>query len=178
MTVEQCKEQVLRLLDEVGVNDYDGRIYPLINEAQTEIATQWGFIRKKKMLEAKDGATVALPADCFAIDKVVGGNYELEPMDESGQMGITLSGSETGIYWLVYKAYPDMIDEGDGGRELQLPREYHAALCSLVAALTQDNEYDKRAYQLFIDRYNNQMAMIERAKGLNGKVRVISNGII
>lgn len=178
MTVEQCKEQVLRYLDEVGVTDYDERIYLLISEAQTEIATQWGFIRKKKMLEAKDGQTVALPADCFAVEKVIGGTFELDPMDEAGTPGITLSGGETEIYSLVYKAYPDEISEGDGAKELQLPREYHTALCCLTAALTQDNEYDKRAYQIFKERYNEQMAMIERAKTLNGKVRVIAHGIV
>ena len=176
MTVEQCKEQVLRYLDEVGVTDYDERIYPLISEAQTEIATQWGFIRKKKMLKAKDGQTVALPADCFAVDKVIGGTFELDPMDEEGTPGITLSGSETEIYSLVYKAYPDEIGEGDGAKELQLPREYHPARCILAAANVQLAENNKQNYQLLLERYNEQMAMVERAKTLNGKVRVVVNG--
>ena len=47
MTVLECEKRVLGLLDEVGTTDYSNRIYDMINEAQTVIATTWGYIRKK-----------------------------------------------------------------------------------------------------------------------------------
>lgn len=178
MTVAECERQVLRLLDEVGASDYGDRMYQLIDSAQREIATQWGFIRKKVVLGAEDGEAVALPGDCYSIEKVKGGSYELEPVEtEDGWVdGVILTGSETGAYTVYYKAYPDEITESDGGKSIQLPREYHNALCYLVAALTQDNEYDKRAFQLFKERYNDQITMIERAKNVTKKARVIVRG--
>lgn len=179
MTVAQCEEQVLRYLDEVGVSDYGDRMIPFINEAQTVIATQWGFLRKKVTLQARPGETVALPLDCYAVERVPGAEWSIDPLEEgSTAEGITLSGSETGYYTIVYKAYPDLLDDEDMETEIQLPREYHTALCCLVAALTQHNETDEPAYQIFMNRYNDQVAMIERAKTMAAKARVITNGRI
>lgn len=180
MTVAECEAQVLRLLDEVGSGDYRDRIYKLIEAAQTEIATQWAFIRKKAVVAAEDGEAIALPADCYAIEKVVGGDYELEPVEtESGWVdGAILSGSENGTYTLYYKAYPDRIENGDGSKKIQLPREYHSALCYRVAALTRDRELDSeaRAYNVFMQQYNDEISMIERTKNMTKKAKVIIRG--
>lgn len=175
MTVNECEAQVLRLLDEVGATDYAQRMTKLIDEAQRVIATTVGFIKKRVELTAAEGELVALPADCFAIERVKEGSYEEEPMND-GSKGIVLSGSATEKYTLIYKAYPDTIGEGDSGKSLQIAPEYYSALCSYVAALTQDNEYDKRAYQLFMERYNNEIALAERARNMNGKARVVVYG--
>lgn len=172
MTVNECERQVLRLLDEVGATDYAQRMYKLIDEAQRVIATTWGFIKKRVILTAADGETVALPADCYAVEKVKNGTYEEEPM-ENGSKGLTLSGSGDGTYILIYKAYPDTIGESDSAKAIQLAPEYYAALCCYVAALTQD---DKQAYQLFMERYNNEIALVERAKNVNGKAKVVVYG--
>ncbi len=174
MTVNECKEQVLRLLDEVGVSDYAQRINHLIDKAQRVIATTCGFIKKRAVLTAEEGELIALPADCFAIEKVKEGTYEEEPLENGGK-GIILSGG-AGTYTLIYKAYPDPIGDSDDGKELQIAPEYYAALCFYVAALTQDNEYDKRAFQLFKNEYNEAIALVERTKNMNGKARVVTYG--
>lgn len=168
MNFSEVKEQALSYLDEVGTSDYDDRIDGFIDEAQLIIATQWGFIRKKAELEAVDGAA-ELPSDCFAIEKVIGGTFEEEPMDEGEKRMITLSGSADGKYTLVYKAYPPK------GRIL-IPQECHPALCILAAANTQLAEDNKQTYQLLLERYNNEAAMVERARSLTGKARVIVRG--
>lgn len=177
MTVSECKKQVLRLLDEVGVSDYDDRIYKLIDEAQRVIACTWGFIRKKITLHASDGETVALPEDCYAIEAVRGGSWSPEPIEVNGEWknGILLNGGNE-EYVLTYKAYPDTIEDTDGNKTIQLAPEYHTALCCYTAALTQHNEYDKRAYQLFMGRYNDEMALVERARRMTGKARVVVHG--
>ncbi len=179
VTAYDIERQVLRLLDEVGVTDYSDRMYPFISEAQTVIATQWGFLRRKFTTEAADGEVVALPEDCYAVESVSAGSWEEEPVQVDGtwRRGIRLSGGD-GVYTVRYKAYPDVIGEDETAAVIELPREYHTALCCLVAALTQDNEYDKRAYQLFMERYNTERAMVERAKSMVGKARVIRRGII
>jgi hypothetical protein len=180
MTVADCEKQVLRLLDEVGVSDYGNRIYKLIDAAQMEIATQLGFIRKKAVIGAEEGEAVALPADCYAIEKVIGGSYETEPVEtEDGWVeGVILSGSENGVYTICYKAYPNEISENDGGAAIQVPREYHNALCYRAAALTRDRELDSeaQAYKYFMDQYNNEISMLERAKNMTKKARVIIRG--
>lgn len=180
MTVADCERQVLRLLDEVGSSDYGGRMYKLIETAQREIATQWGFIRKKAVIGAEDGETVPLPEDCYAIEKVKGGKFEEDLAEtENGFVdGVTLSGSENGVYTLYYKAYPTDIQENDGGAILQIPKECFDALCYRTAALTRDRELDSEAtaYNYFMDQYNNQMTMLERAKNTTKKARVIIRG--
>lgn len=176
MTVGECEAQVLRLLDEEGATDYAQRMYKFIDEAQRVIATTWGFIRKKATLTATDGETVPLPEDCYRIDAIRGGSYEREPVETEGGLwrdGVTLSGSKDGVYTLLYYAYPETIGENDSAKLIQLAPEYYAALCCYVAALTQDNEYDKRAYQIFMERYNNEVALVERARSATGKAQVI-----
>ncbi len=169
MDFNEVKKQALRYLDEVGVTDYDERIGGFIDEAQLMIATQWGFIKRKATLTAADGEAVELPEDCFSVERVIGGSFEVEPMDENGKKTITLSGSEDGKYTLVYKAYPPK-------GKILIPQECHPALCILVAANTQLAEDNKQTYQLLLERYNNEAAMVERAKSLTGKARVIRLG--
>lgn len=182
MTVSECEAQVLRLLDEVGVTDYNQRMYKLIDEAQRVIACTWGFIRRKAVLT--DGENV-LPEDCYAIetiytssDRTAAVHWDLGPVEVDGdwKRGIVLSGNGDGRYTLIYKAYPNEIGDNDSAKQIQLAPEYLAPLCTYVAALTQDNEYDKRAYQLFMERYNNEIALIERARSTTGKARVVTNG--
>lgn len=48
MTVLECEQRVLGLLDEVGTTDYSNRIYDMISEAQTVIATTWGLYAKRQ----------------------------------------------------------------------------------------------------------------------------------
>lgn len=176
MTVLECEQRVLGLLDEVGTTDYSNRIYDMISEAQTVIATTWGFIRKKAVLTCPAGEAVPLPEDCYAVEEVRGGSWTLEPVlvGEIWRPGIALSGGTE--YTLIYKAYPDKIGENDGNKKIQIPEECHAALCCYVAALTQGNEYDKRAYQIFMGRYTDAMALVERARQNAGKARVIIRG--
>ena len=178
-TALDIERQVLRLLDEVGVTDYSDRMYPFISEAQTVIATQWGFLRRKFTVEAADGEAVALPEDCYAVEKVSEGSWTEEPVQVDGawKRGILISGG-SGRCTVYYKGYPTEIGEDDSAAVIELPREYHAALCCLTAALTQDNEYDKRAYQVFMERYNTERAMVERAKAMVGKARVIRHGVV
>lgn len=168
MNFTEVKEQALRYLDEVGTSDYDERIDGFIDEAQLIIATQWGFIRKKATLTTENGLA-ELPDDCFAVEKVIGSSYEEEPLDGDGKRMVSLSGSEDGQYTLVYKAYPPK------GRIL-IPQECHPALCILAAANTQLAEDNKQTYQLLLERYNNEAAMVERARSLTGKARVIVRG--
>ena len=175
MTVLECEQQVLRLLDEVGVTDYADRMYRFIDEAQRVIACTWGFIRKRMRVTVADGEAVPLPADCFAVETVKGGHdFDVEPTEDGGLELVFAEGA--GVYTVIYKAYPDPVTESDGGKRIQLAPEYHAALCCYVAALTQDNEYDKRAYQLFMERYNNEIALAERARQNNGRVKVVNLG--
>lgn len=180
MTVAECEAQVLRLLDEVGVSDYNDRMYRLIDSAQREIATQWGFIHKKTVVGAEAGETIALPEDCYAIERIKGGSYEEELAEtaEGFVPGVTLYGSENGVYTIYYKAYPNEIDDDDGETVIQLPREYHNALCYRVAALTRDRELESeaRAYNVFMQQYNDQIAMMERAKNTTKKAKVIISG--
>ena len=175
MTVNECEKQILRLLDEVGVSDYAQRMNKLIDEAQRVIATTCGFIKKRAVLTASEGELIALPSDCYAIEKIKGGSYEEEPT-EDGKKGVVLSGSENSAYTLIYKAYPSAIGDNDSGKEIEIPQEYYTALCCYTAALTQGNEYDKRAYQLFMERYNTEIAMVERSRNTNGKARVVVYG--
>ena len=179
MTVGECEAQVLRLLDEVGATDYAQRMYKFIYEAQRVIATTWGFIRKKATLTAAEGETVPLPEDCYRIETVKGGNWEQEPVETEDGLwrdGITLSGSKDGRYALLYYAFPKTIGENDSAKLIELAPEYYAALCCYVAALTQQSEYDKRGYQIFMERYNNEIALVERAKGATAKAKVIVLG--
>ena len=176
MTVNECEEQVLRLLDEVGVSDYADRMYRLIDEAQRVIACTWGFIRRKAVLTSVEGEVVPLPEDCYAIERVKDADFDLEPVEVDGEWQNGILFSKAGEHTLIYKAYPDHITETDGGKLIQLAPEYHAALCCYVAALTQDNEYDKRAYQLFMERYNEKIAAVERARQMSGKAKVVVYG--
>lgn len=172
MKVNECIKRVLALLDEVGASDYANRIHDHINKAQMTIATQWGFILKKKTFRVEEGLILPLPADVYAIEKVEPGDWDLEVMEEGGY-GLKLSGSADGSYHVTYKAYPDAVTEKDSAKEIQLRPEYHAALCYLTAALSQDNEYDKRAYQLFKDAYDEQMGMILRARQQTNRAKVV-----
>ncbi len=176
MTVSECEKQVLRLLDEVGVSDYADRMYKLIDEAQREIACTWGFIIKAAMLEAKAGVAMPLPEDCYAIERASNDHWELEPVEVNGDWEMGIAFSEDGTHKLIYKAYPKTIGESDSAAEIQLAPEYHTALCCYVAALTQHNEYDKRAYQIFMERYNNSIAQVQHARQVTGKARVVTNG--
>lgn len=175
MTVRECEEQVLRLLDEVGMTDYAERMIPMIEEAQRVIACEWGAIRKRMQITVGDGESVPLPDDCYAIEQVRGvREWEVLPTEDGGRELLFPEGA--GVYTVIYKAYPDSIGFADGAKPIQLAREYHTALCCYVAALTQGNEHDKRAYNLFMERYNNEIAMVERAKQGNGRVRVVTYG--
>lgn len=178
MTVSDCEKQVLRLLDEVGVTDYAGRMYKMIDEAQREIACTWGFIHRKVVLEAVAGEVMALPEDLYAIERASNDGFDLEPILVDGEWQNGIVFSESGSHTLIYKAYPGAIGENDSAKRIQLAPEYHTALCCYVAALTQHNEYDKRAYQIFMERYNNSIATVQNAKQMNGKARVVTNGRI
>ncbi len=175
MTVNECEAQVLSLLDEVGATEYARRMNGLINMAQRDMACECAFIRKKMVLDVAEGESVALPGDCYVVEAVRGGTYKEEPLEDGGK-GIVLSGSSDGRYTLFYKAYPDTIGDNEGAKALQIPPEYHSALCARVAALTQANEYDKRAYQIFMEMYKERVATVEYAKTTARKVRVVVNG--
>lgn len=178
MTVNEVEKQVLRLLDEVGASDYSDRMYKLIDEAQREIACTWGFIRKKMVLEAEAGVPILLPEDVYAVERAesVAGSadFTLEPTEDG--TGAEIFFEQKGSYKVFYKAYPDSIGENDSSKSIQLAPEYDTALVCYTAALTQDNEYDKRAYQLFMERYNNSIATVQNAMQRTGKARVIIHG--
>lgn len=178
MTVNDVEKQVLRLLDEVGVTDYAERMYKLIDEAQREIACTWGFIRRSCTLEVTAGEPILLPENLHAIERADNEEFDLEPVEVDGKWERGIVFSESGTVKLIYKAYPDTITESDAAKEIELAPEYHTALCCYVAALTQHNEYDKRAYQIFMERYNNSIAQVQHAKQMTGKARVITNGRI
>ncbi len=175
MTVNDVEKQVLRLLDEVGADDYSDRMYKLINEAQREIACTWGFIRKAVKLSVTAGEPVALPVDCYSIERADNDDFELVPVEVDGewQMGIVFS--EGGDQSLIYKAYPDTIEENDTNKKIQLAPEYHTALCCYTAALTQQSD-NKKMYQIFMERYNNSIAQVQNAGRMNGKARVVISG--
>lgn len=178
MTVSDVEKQVLRLLDEVGATDYAERMYKLIDEAQREIACTWGFIRRSWSGEVTAGVPVALPEDVYAIERVDNGEFDLMPMQVNGEWCQGIVFPESGTRTLIYKAYPDTIAENDASKKIQLAPEYHTALCCYVAALTQHNEYDKRAYQIFMGRYNDCRLQIQEAKQMTGRAKVVTNGRI
>ncbi|MBR6794419.1 MAG: hypothetical protein IKM48_08715 [Clostridia bacterium] len=178
MLVSDVEKQVLRLLDEVSVTDYAERMYRMIDEAQREIATTWGFIRRACTLEVTAGEPTELPANFYAMEKADREDFEIVPMEVGGQWKNGIIFSEGGTVRILYKAYPTEVTESDAAMEIELAPEYHTALCCYVAALTQHNEYDKRAYQIFMERYNNSIASVQHAKQMTGKARVVNYGRI
>ncbi len=178
MTVNDVEKQVLRLLDEVGVSDYNQRMNKLIDTAQRDIACTWGFILRSCTLDVEAGVAVPLPENLYAIERADNEDFDLEPLEVDGkwQMGIVFS--KSGTVKVIYKAYPDEIGDNDNSKEIQLAPEYHSALCCYVAALTQQAEWNKQNYQVFMDRYDEIILQVQNARRMSGKARVVTDGQI
>lgn len=182
MTLGELKKTVFKLLDEKERKDISDRLNSFFHIGQMEIATTCGFIIKETQIENNDTSEIyEMPQDFYIAQGVfmkTNNNTFVKTNDFIWQGENKIELLKNGIYRIVYKAYPQPINDiTTDDFSFELPIVAQNALPFYVAAqICATDERDK--YVGFLQQYQNKLLNLMEIARMKTKINMNMRGAV